>query len=205
MEHAPAALVANTLRACLNSPHPLPAPDDRLLKPVVHRLLLERACQPAQVLFLPTATTVKETLRASFMRKEDKRPKVPRDHGGNRGGAEAGEVRATDLHGSNLACPEQLAVGTEAFACTTNDVVQIVDVSLELVVPLHLTKELVQRAPVDSFIPLLFRVEPAKEDEVSVDTPTKCSTMGFHDIDNTTVQALFTTMLWLHARASRSV
>jgi hypothetical protein len=45
MEHPPA------LRACLNSPHPLPAPDDRPLKPVVHRLLLERACQPAQVSF----------------------------------------------------------------------------------------------------------------------------------------------------------
>jgi hypothetical protein len=80
MEHPPVALVANTLRACLNSSHSLPAPDNRLLKPVVRRLLLERACQPAQVSFLPTATTVKETLRASFMCEEDKRPKVPRRH-----------------------------------------------------------------------------------------------------------------------------
>jgi hypothetical protein len=47
------------------------------------------------------------------------------------------EARATDLHGSNLACPEQLVVGTEAFACTTNDAVQIVDISLELTVPLR--------------------------------------------------------------------
>lgn len=41
--------------------------------------------------------------------------------------------------------------------------------------------------------------------EVSVDTPTKCSTMGFHDVDNTTVQDLFTTMSWMHAQASCSV
>jgi|UPI0001CABD22 hypothetical protein len=40
--------------------------------------------------FLPTTTTVKETLRASFMREEDKRPKVPHDHGCSQGGAEAG-------------------------------------------------------------------------------------------------------------------
>jgi hypothetical protein len=33
-----------------------------------------------------------------------------------------------------------------------------------------------------SIIPSLFCAEQAKEDEVSVDTPTKCSTMGFHDI-----------------------
>ena len=57
------------------------------------------------------------------------------------------EVRATDLHESNLVCSEQLVVDTAAFACTTNDDVQITDISLELAVPLHLTKELVQRGP----------------------------------------------------------
>jgi hypothetical protein len=56
-------------------------------------------------------------------------------------------VRATDLHESNLVCSEQLVVDTAAFACTTNDAVQITDISLELAVPLHLTKELVQRGP----------------------------------------------------------
>ena len=44
---------------------------------------------------------------------------------------------------SDLACTEQLAVDIGASACTITDVANVTDISLELVVPPHLTTELV--------------------------------------------------------------
>jgi pentatricopeptide repeat protein len=86
------------------------------------------------------------------------------------------EVRATELHGSNLACPEQLIVNTAAFTSTTNDTVQVTDISLELGVPLHLIKELVQHGPVDvtnSYIRSIWRMHD--EEEVVPNTlPNRC-------------------------------
>jgi pentatricopeptide repeat protein len=86
------------------------------------------------------------------------------------------EVRATELHRSNLACLEQLVVDTAVFAGTTNDTVQIIDISLELGVPLHLIKELVLRGPVDvtnSYIRSTWRMHD--EEEVVPNTlPNKC-------------------------------
>ena len=86
------------------------------------------------------------------------------------------EVRATELHGSNLACPEQLVVDTVAFTGTTNDTAQIADISLEFGVPLHLIKELVQRGPVgvtNSYIRSIWRMHD--EEEVVPNTlPNRC-------------------------------
>jgi hypothetical protein len=86
------------------------------------------------------------------------------------------EVRATELHRSNLACPEQLVIDTATFVGTTNNTVQIVDISLELGVPLHLIKELVQRGPVDvtnSYIRSIWRMH--NEEEVVPNTlPNRC-------------------------------
>jgi pentatricopeptide repeat protein len=92
-------------------------------------------------------------------------------------------VRATELHGSNLACPEQLVVDTAVFAGTTNDTVQIADISLELGVPLHLIKELVQRGPVrvtNSYIRSIWRMHD--EEEVVPNTlPNRCLMNCFID------------------------
>jgi pentatricopeptide repeat protein len=92
-------------------------------------------------------------------------------------------VRATELHGSNLACPEQLVVDTVAFTGTTNKTVQIADISLEFGVPLHLIKELVQRGPVgvtNSYIRSIWRMHD--EEEVVPNTlPNRCLMNCFID------------------------
>jgi hypothetical protein len=53
------------------------------------------------------------------------------------------------VHESDLAYLEQLIIDVAAFACTTNDAAQVADISIKLIIPPHLTMELVQRDPVD--------------------------------------------------------